>query len=184
MGATPNPSTTSTTLGCLPTSNPTCPSLESTIRSTANDCPSRPTQDSKVVGVGVGLGASLGIMLLVFVALFVVEKRRNQKLLQEKRQTTTENGNYMGQSWINQQGPAPQNLAQHEMPPGPFLLSWMVRRHESRWSSSVRLCHLLKSSGLRTWGGNISETVDWRDFLVLMGVVQTKNPQWRSSCFF
>lgn len=107
VSPTPNSSATSAT-----------PSLGSVSVPTIDDCPHRLTQESKTVAIVAGVGVSLGIIILLVVALLAMEIRRNQRLMQEKRRTTTENGTYTGQSSINQQGRAPQELALHEMPPG------------------------------------------------------------------
>ncbi|MCJ1261893.1 hypothetical protein MMC22_001762 [Lobaria immixta] len=123
VGAVTTPSATSTTPGFFPTPSGTCPTLGSAPTLTPNDCPPRLTQGPKVVAVGAGLGVSLGITILAVVALFLVEKRRNQRLLQKMRRMTSEDGNHAGQIWINRQGPmveAPQDLARHEMPSSPL----------------------------------------------------------------
>lgn len=122
-GATPNPSAPSTTSRLLPNPSAVCPSLGSTPASISNDPTSRFIQRSKVVTVGVGVGISLGLAILTIVAFFMVEKRKNQRLMQENRRIKTENESYMGPIWINRHGPpveAPQDLDPREMASGPL----------------------------------------------------------------
>lgn len=69
------------------------------------------------------MGISLGLAILTIVAFFMVEKRKNQRLMQENRRIKTENESYMGPIWINRHGPpveAPQDLDPREMASGPL----------------------------------------------------------------
>lgn len=75
---------TSTTTYLSPSA--TCPTLES-IRTNAGDS----SQGSKIVAVEAGMGVTLGVITLVVVALFVVEKQKNQRLMQENCWMTAEN---------------------------------------------------------------------------------------------